>query len=102
MGLNKTNDLGRLKRILSSHKKDLKKRYHVASIGIFGSFARGSQKKKSDVDILVEFEAPIGFFKFLELEEHLSRLLNTKVDLVSKKALKPRIGACILKEVVHI
>ncbi len=60
------------------------------------------QKEKSDVDILVEFNEPIGFFKFLELEEYLSSLVGQKVDLVSRKALKPRIGKRILKETVFV
>ena len=63
---------------------------------------RGEEKKRSDVDILVEFKEPVGLFKFMNLEEHLEKLLGTKVDLVSKKALKPRIGKYILKEVVYI
>ncbi|HDI23863.1 MAG TPA: nucleotidyltransferase, partial [Thermoplasmatales archaeon] len=53
-------------------------------------------------DILVEFEKPLGFFKFLELEECLSKLIGRKVDLVSKKALKPHIGKHILEEVVTV
>ncbi len=89
------------KKILSSHKKELEKNYYVKSIGIFGSVVRGEQKKTSDIDVLVEFKKPIGFFKFLELEERLSNMLGAKVDLVSKKALKPRIGQHIMREVVH-
>ncbi|MHC1591051.1 MAG: nucleotidyltransferase family protein [Candidatus Helarchaeales archaeon] len=71
-------------------------------MGIFGSFVRGEAKEDSDVDILVEFEKPIGFFKFLELEEYLSDLIGKKVDLVSKKALKPHVGKYILEELVII
>jgi len=63
---------------------------------------RGEAKEDSDVDILVEFEKPIGFFKFLELEEYLSDLIGKKVDLVSKKALKPHVGKYILEELVII
>ena len=54
------------------------------------------------MDILVEFEKPVGFFKFLELEEYLEKLLDLKVDLVTKKALKPTIGRYILDELVTI
>ncbi len=82
--------------------EELKKKYYVSKIGIFGSYARGEAGENSDIDILVEFEKPIGFFKFLELEEYLSDLLEIKVDIVSKKALKPHIGKNILKEVVRI
>lgn len=94
--------LGEIKEILTRHKKEFKEKYKVKEIGIFGSYIRGEQKEKSDLDILVEFEEAIGFFKFLELEEYLEKLLGTKVDLVSKKALKPRIGEYILKEVIMI
>ncbi|HHT9120312.1 MAG TPA: nucleotidyltransferase family protein [Candidatus Hypogeohydataceae bacterium YC41] len=97
-----TMKLDEIKEILTKHKSELRERFRVKEIGIFGSYVRGEQRKKSDADILVEFEEPIGLFKFLELEEYLEGLLNVKVDLVSKKALKPRIGQYILKEVVFI
>jgi predicted nucleotidyltransferase len=92
-----------IKDTLKKHKEELRKNFKVKEIGIFGSYVRGEQKKRgSDIDILVDFEEPIGFFKFMDLEEYLSNLLGTKVDLISKKALKPRIGKHILKEVIYI
>ncbi len=94
--------LDEIKTILRAHKEELKEKYGVKEIGIFGSYVRGEAKEDSDVDILVEFEKPIGIFKFLELEEYLSILIGRKVDLVSKKALKPHIGKYILKEVVTV
>ncbi len=100
--MGKTKDLKQIQSILSKHKEELNKKYSVREIGVFGSYARGEQKQSSDIDILVEFEEPIGFFKFLELEEHISKILGVKVDLVTKNALKPRIGEHILKEVVAI
>lgn len=77
-------------------------RYGVKTIGLFGSVLRGEQVSESDIDILVEFSHPIGFFKFLELEELLSERLGGKVDLVSKKALKPEIGRVIPNEAVRV
>lgn len=59
-------DLKQIRSILSKHKEELRKRYHVKEIGVFGSYVMGEQKKSSDIDILVEFEESIGFFKFLE------------------------------------
>ena len=94
--------LDRIKEILKKHEKELKEKYGIKEIGIFGSYLRGEAKEESDLDILVEFEKTIGFFKFLELEEYLSNLIGIKVDLVSKKALKPYIGKYILKEVVIV
>ena len=95
-------DLKQIQSILSKHKEELKRRYNVKEIGVFGSYVRGDQKKSSDIDILVEFEESIGFFKFLEMEEYIGKIVGVKVDLVKKNALKPRIGQQILKEVVAI
>ncbi len=94
--------LKEIEKILNENKVVLTKQFKVKEIGIFGSIVRGEDKETSDVDILVEFKAPIGLFKFLELEEHLSDLIGRKVDLVSKKALKPRIGKHILREVAFL
>jgi len=91
-----------LKQILSKHKSEIKNKFKVKSIGIFGSYVRGENKKRSDVDVLVEFAEPVGMFDFLELEEYLQNIFHLKVDLVSKKALKPKIGEFILREVDYI
>ncbi len=87
--------------ILAQHKSFLRKQYFVKSIGVFGSYVRGEQNANSDIDILVEFDGPVGL-SFLDLEEYLSKILNTKVDLVSRNALKPRIGQYILKELIPV
>ena len=97
-----SKELKKIEKIVKENKLVLTKQFKVKEIGIFGSVVRGEDKETSDVDILVEFEEPIGFFKFLELEEYLSDLIGRKVDLVSKKALKPRIGKHILKEVAFL
>lgn len=94
--------LEKIKNILAEHQEELKEKYKVKEIGIFGSFVKGKQRKRSDIDILVEFEEPIGLFDFMDLEDYLGKLLEAKVDLVSKRALKPRIGENILKEVVYL
>ncbi|HUV79903.1 MAG TPA: nucleotidyltransferase family protein [Candidatus Bathyarchaeia archaeon] len=94
--------LKEIEKILNENKEVLTKQFKVKEIGIFGSIVRGEDKETSDVDILVEFKEPIGLFKFLELEEYLSDLIGKKVDLVSKKALKPRIGKHILREVAFL
>lgn len=80
----------------------LKEKYHVKKIGIFGSFVRDEQRKGSDIDVLVEFETPIGFFEFIRLENFLSRALRKKVDLVSKRSIKPAVKKEIIKEVRYI
>jgi uncharacterized protein len=91
-----------IKRMILMHKKELKERFKVKNIGVFGSYVRGEQKQQSDVDVLVEFEEPIGLFEFMDLEMYLTSLVGVKVDLVSKKALKPHIGKRILEEVIMV
>lgn len=91
-----------VKKILLAHKQELKEKYGVKEIGIFGSYLRKENRESSDIDILVEIEKPTGFFKFIRLERYLSELLGAKVDLVTKKALKPYIGQRILDEVIYV
>ena len=91
-----------IKKILNNNKFQFQKSFKVKEIGIFGSYLKSEQTKKSDLDILVEFESPIDFFDYLGLEEYLTDLLGIKVDLVMKKALKPNIGKNILKEVIYV
>lgn len=79
----------------------LRSNFKVKSIGIFGSYAREEQTEKSDIDILVEFDAPVGFFKFIELEDYLSEKLGAKVDLVTPDALKPLIKPHIIQEAAY-
>ncbi|HKK01645.1 MAG TPA: nucleotidyltransferase family protein [Desulfuromonadales bacterium] len=80
----------------------LRQEYAVESLGVFGSFVRGEQKRGSDLDILVEFTEIPGMFRFLELERELSGLVGVPVDLVQKEALKPAIGKRILEEVQRV
>ncbi|MBW6518844.1 MAG: nucleotidyltransferase family protein [ANME-2 cluster archaeon] len=79
----------------------LKKEYQVKTIGIFGSYARDEQTEASDVDVLVEFDSPMGFFTFIKLENYLSEKFGIKVDLVTPDALKPLIKSNILDETVY-
>lgn len=88
--------------ILKKLKPELQKHYGVSSLGVFGSFVQGKQRRKSDLDILVDFEKVPTFFGFIRLESFLSQELNIKVDLVMKSSLKPTIGKQILHEVVHV
>lgn len=69
---------------------------------MFGSVVKNEQHETSDVDTLVEFDKAVDLFAFVNLKNHLSDLLSINVDLVMKKALKPKIGQRILQEVVKI
>lgn len=91
-----------VEKILERLKPVLSDRFNVRGIGIFGSYVRGEQGENSDIDVLVEFSEPVGFFLFLDLEEYLTEQLGIQVDLVSRKALKPRIGKHILEELVTV
>ena len=88
--------------IIQKHRKELEEEFGLREIGIFGSYVRGEHLQESDIDILVEIERPMGFIKFIKLENHLSQILGVKVDLVTKKALKPYIGKRILQEVQYV
>ncbi|MGD6806239.1 MAG: nucleotidyltransferase family protein [Candidatus Bathyarchaeia archaeon] len=92
----------KLKATLASHKDELARNYKVKEIGIFGSYVRHEQKKKSDVDVLVTFTETIDLFQFVELENYLSDLLGVKVDLVMKDGIKPRLKERILNEAVYV
>lgn len=88
-------------KILKKELPYLKEKFKVKSIGIFSSYVRGEQTKTSDIDMLVEFDAPVGFFKFIELEDYLSEKLGVKIDLVTPDALKPLIKPHIIEEAVY-
>lgn len=94
--------LDKILKTIENHKDLLRRRFKVKEIGIFGSYVRGEQKKTSDVDILVEFEETPTLLEFIELENYLSEILGIRVDLVMKRALKPRIREIVLKEVVYV
>lgn len=87
---------------IKQQKSYLKSNFQVEDIGVFGSVARGDNFDSSDIDLLVNFSKPIGMFKFIGLENYLSQLLGKKVDLVTRKALKPAIKADILQEVIYV
>ena len=89
-------------RILRDHLPELRERYGVESLGLFGSYVRGEEREGSDLDLLVEFIDTPDLFEFVALGQDLSELLSVKVDLVMKRALKPRIGERILEEVVAV
>ena len=91
-----------IKSILSYYREELKIKYSVREIGIFGSYVRNEQGQSSDVDILVEFEKTPSLLEFISLENCLSAILGVKVDLVMKDSLKPNIGRHILEEVILV
>ena len=89
-------------KILKEHEENIKKKFGVKKIGVFGSTVTGEAYERSDIDILVEFRKSVDFFEFLDLQYYLEELFNRKVDLVTPDALKPYIKDKILKEVVYV
>ncbi|HSW53695.1 MAG TPA: nucleotidyltransferase family protein [Ignavibacteriaceae bacterium] len=87
--------------IISENKDSLKRKYRISKIGVFGSYSRNEATEESDVDIIVEFEEPIGL-DFVLLAEELESLIGNKVDLVSSNAVKPKIKKYIDAELVYV
>ncbi|WP_423792287.1 nucleotidyltransferase family protein [Methanocaldococcus indicus] len=95
--------LKEIKEILRKHKKELKEKYKVKSIAIFGSYARGEQTETSDIDILIDYYEPISLLKLIELEDYLSELLGVKVDLVTKNSIhNPYVKKSIEEDLIYI
>ncbi len=87
--------------LLKEKKEIVRERFGVKEIGLFGSIAKGLGRPDSDVDVLVEFERPVDIFEFLDVKEYLEELFGRKVDLVTKKALKPLLREKILNEALY-
>ena len=94
--------LSEIVEVLKSEKPLLEKKYHIKELGIFGSYVRGEQNEKSDVDVLVSFTENPNLFEFFDLRDKIGKVLKTKVDLVTKDSLKPNIGKHILSEVRYL
>ncbi|MFI5145317.1 MAG: nucleotidyltransferase family protein [Ignavibacteria bacterium] len=86
--------------LLSLNKESLKNKYNIKTLGIFGSYSRGDFHKNSDIDIIVEFEKSPGY-EFIDLADELEIILKKKVDLVSKKAIKPKYLNYIYSEIKY-
>lgn len=95
-------DLYQIMTILREIIPTIQKRYYVDEIKVFDSFLRNEQNRKSDLDLLVTFSKTPTLLKFIELENYLSDKLGMKVDLVMKKAIKPRLKSYILQNAISV
>jgi len=95
------NNLLKIKDLIKKEMEYIKKKFYVSKIGVFGSYSKGKETPDSDIDILVEFNGPIGR-DFIELQKYLEKILGKRVDLVSIKALKPQLKYKILNEFVYV
>lgn len=93
--------LSDIKKTITAQKPRFLSNYPIKSIAIFGSFARNEQTDQSDIDIMVEFDGSIGL-KFIDFANELESLLGLKVDLVSRKGIKPVYFESIKKDLVYV
>jgi uncharacterized protein len=89
-------------RIIQEHRSEIYEKYGVKSLALFGSVARDEARPDSDVDLLVEFDQPVGLFVFIGLQQRLEALLGCKVDLGTPRSLKPRLKEAVLQEAIHV
>ena len=94
-------DLDKIEKVLKKNKSYLKEHFFVEKIGVFGSYSKGVQTKDSDIDILVEFNGPIGW-KFYSLKDYLEQILKKKVDLATENSLREEMKQDILKNVIYV
>ncbi|MDX9990617.1 MAG: nucleotidyltransferase family protein [Anaerolineales bacterium] len=88
--------------ILHKHEDELREKYGVESLALFGSMARDEACPDSDVDLLVKFNRPVGLFGLIALQQHLESLLGCKVDLGTPRSLRPDMKEQVLQEAVHV
>jgi len=88
-------------RRLTEHRQELV-RFGVKSLALFGSVVRDEARPTSDVDLLVEFEGRATFDRYMDLKFYLEQLLGCRVDLVTRKALKPRLRPMVEKEALYV
>ena len=94
-------DLETIKQILTQLKPELTDKYHVSSIGLFGSVVRDDFNSSSDIDIIVDFNKPIGI-EFVDLAELIEKNLSKRVDLVSRKGIKSKYYQAIEPEIIYV
>jgi predicted nucleotidyltransferase len=95
-------NLEETRRILGEHNAELVQEYGVKSLALFGSVARNEAGPCSDVDLLVEFDRPVGYFALFALQDRLEAILGCKVDLGTPDSLKPRIREHVVGECVRV
>jgi predicted nucleotidyltransferase len=93
--------LSEIKNKLRENKKYFEDKYSVSKIGIFGSYARNEANADSDIDILVDFDNPIGL-EFVTFADELEHLLKTRVDLVSLNAIQPKLIPYVNEELIYV
>ena len=91
-----------IKKTILSLRDNLRNKYYIKTLALFGSYARGEETNSSDIDILVDFDTTPDLLTFIELEEFLSDKLKRNVDLVPLRKLKESIKKQILDEAIAL
>jgi uncharacterized protein len=98
----KVTNLEEIKEVIRQRRAELKSQFHVEKIGVFGSYARGDQKKRSDIDFLVTFDETIGLFTLSGLYIYLQEQLGRKVDVIPFNSLRPELRKYVLKDLIYL
>lgn len=94
--------LDEIRIIIKKNRDVLAEKYGVAVVGVFGSYVRGEQREKSDIDLLVDILRPISLLELVGAEIYLSEILGLRVDLVPKRDVREELRETILAEAVAI
>jgi predicted nucleotidyltransferase len=98
----KVTTLEEIRAVIEQHRPELKSQFHVDKIGVFGSYARGDQKKRSDVDFLVTFDEAISLFDRVDLNIYLQELMGRRVDVIPHSNLRPELSEYVLKDLIYL
>jgi uncharacterized protein len=98
----KVTSLAEIKEVIQQHRPELKRQFHVDKIGVFGSYARGTQKKRSDIDFLVSFDKTINYFELAGLKIYIEEITGLKSDVVPFHNLRPEFRDNVYNEVIYV
>jgi predicted nucleotidyltransferase len=87
--------------ILRQHKPELQRKYPLGRLGVFGSYARGEATEKSDIDIAIEINGPMGL-SFIAMADEIEALFGIKTDVVPKRSIKPKYLASVEKDIIYV
>jgi uncharacterized protein len=93
--------LSEIKQALKQLKPELSQLFHVQSLGLFGSVVRDDFSSSSDIDIIVDFDRPVGI-EFIDLAQYIEQKLRKKIDLVSRRGVKDKYFKAIEREIVYV
>ena len=93
---------GQILNMLKTKKPQLLEKYPISELGLFGSYARGDFNEQSDIDILVDFHSRIDGFEYIRLAHELEDTFRQKIDIVSRKGIKPQYLPYVEKNLIHV